>query len=304
MNARPAHVDTQPAGLAPPPGSATDWALEADAVTAGGGFRPALSDITLRLPAGAVLGLVGRNGAGKSTLLRCLVGLGAPARGECRLLGQPSLQLQDAQLARLGYVAQSPDLFDRLDAAGHFQQLGALYPGWDERRALALATVLGLPLGVPAHALSLGDQQKLSLVLALGHDPDLLILDEPMASLDPMTRRDVMCALFERAPHRPGRSIVISSHLLSDLERVVSHVAFLRDGRLQLMGTWDDLADQLRMLPAPPPDAPSANTPGQPAGLVHRCADGRCVVDASTLPAAGAAGQVLSLDTLFMLLNA
>ncbi|MDT7834542.1 ATP-binding cassette domain-containing protein [Aquabacterium sp. OR-4] len=291
---------TDASALAPPD---TDWALEADAITVAGGFRPALSELTLRLPTGAVLGLVGCNGAGKSTLLRCLVGLGAPARGQCRLLGQPALQLQDAQRERLGYVAQAPDLFGHLDALAHFQSLGHLYRGWDDQRALALARLLSLPLDVKAAQLSPGEQQKLSLVLALGHDPDLLILDEPMASLDPLTRRDVMRALFERAPHRADRSIVISSHLLSDLERVVSHVAFLRDGRLQLMGAWDDLAEQVRRIPL------SAAELGQlPARSLLRlpgaaAARQPVLVDTRHAPALATEGRALSLDELFMDLN-
>ncbi|MEK8049928.1 ABC transporter ATP-binding protein [Ideonella sp. DXS22W] len=279
-----------------------EWALQAEDVTAAGVRRPALSGVTLRLPQGAVLGLVGRNGAGKSTLLRCLVGLGAPERGECRLLGQPSLQLHDAQRHRLGYVSQSPDLFDRFDAVAHFQHFGALYAGWDDRRALALATQLGLPLGVRAGNLSLGDQQKLSLVLALGHDPDVLILDEPMASLDPVSRRDVMRALFSRARARPDRSIVISSHLLSDLERVVTHVAFLRDGHLQLVGEWDRLSESVRLVSL---DAQALDRLPR-AAVIHRLGPTGCnevLVDGSRAPALAGHGQALGLDELFAALN-
>lgn len=288
------------AALPPPAGG---WAVQAEHLSVVHDMHPVLSDVNLHLPIGAVLGLVGRNGAGKSTLLRCLVGLGAPSGGECQLLGQAALALQDAQRERLGYVAQTPDLFDRLDAVGHFHSLGRLYAGWDDRRALALATQLNLPLGVKAAQLSLGDQQKLSLVLALGHDPDLLILDEPMASLDPLSRRDVMRALFERAPHRPDRSIVISSHLLTDLERVVTHVAFLRDGHLQLMGAWDDLADRVRRmtlsaddLAALPPQA-LLRTGASPSSATN-------LVDTRRAPWLAAHGHALGLEDLFVALNA
>lgn len=263
---------------------------------------PVLSDIHLRVPPGAVLGLVGRNGAGKSSLIRCLVGLSVPSSGQAFLLGAPALDLPDAVRARLGYVAQTPDLLDQLNGEQHLRTFGALYPRYDERRALALATQLQLPLGTSAKNLSLGDQQKLSVVLALAHDPDLLILDEPVASLDPLTRRDFMRALFQRrSDASTPRTVLISSHLLSDLERVVSHVAFMRDGRLQLVDEWDALAEHLRLLVLPDGDQ---GLPTQ--GVVQkRLADGQAQVlfdnRLAGLPAG--TGQALGMDELFDALN-
>lgn len=187
-----------------------------------------LGPVDLRIPEGAVVGLVGRNGAGKSTLMRCLLGLQTPDAGEARLLGEPSLALSDAVRERLGYAAQTPDLFPRLTGQEHLDEMAAVYPGVHLPDALALAARLDLPLGRRASALSLGDQQKLAVVLALAHDPDLLLLDEPVASLDPISRRDFMRALFALRRKPEPRTVLVSSHLLSDLERVVSHVLFLR----------------------------------------------------------------------------
>ncbi|MDY0744226.1 ABC transporter ATP-binding protein [Paucibacter sp. R3-3] len=265
-----------------------------------------LQDVSFQLPEGAVIGLVGRNGAGKSSLLRCLLGLALPTSGNSRLLGCPSQALTDDLRERLGYVAQTPDLFGWLNGHEHLHELGRLYRDFDERRALALATRLDLTMSTRADKLSLGDQQKLSVVLALAHDPDLLLMDEPVASLDPLARRDFMRALFaERSPAKADRprSVLLSSHLLGDLERVVSHVMFLREGRVQLVDEWDALVENLRLLKL---DAePDAALPG----LVHCRPAGRGVwhalFDLRHVDGIGAdRGQVLRMDDLFEELNA
>ncbi len=253
-----------------------------------------LDRIDLSIPEGAVVGLVGRNGAGKSTLMRCLLGLTTPSEGETRLLGEPSLALTDAVRERLGYAAQTPDLFPRLTGLAHLDEMAALYPGVHLPGAVALAARLDLPLGRRADALSLGDQQKLAVVLALAHDPDLLLLDEPVASLDPISRRDFMRALFAMRRKAAPRTVLVSSHLLSDLERVVSHVLFLREGRVQLFVEWDDAVEHLRCVPAPEPD---------PAGLHWSAAQGgQLLVDSRQRPdAAGLPG--LGMEDLLEVLN-
>jgi ABC-2 type transport system ATP-binding protein len=253
-----------------------------------------LDRIELSIPEGAVVGLVGRNGAGKSTLMRCLLGLQTPDEGGSRLLGEPSLALTDAVRERLGYAAQTPDLFPRLTGAEHLDEMAAVYPGVHLPEAVALAARLDLPLGKRAEALSLGDQQKLAVVLALAHDPDLLLLDEPVASLDPISRRDFMRALFAMRRKPAPRTVLVSSHLLSDLERVVSHVLFLRDGKVQLFIEWDEAVEHVRCVPAPQPDA---------AGLHWSAAQGgQMLVDSRQRPEA--AGQpALGMEDLLELLN-
>lgn len=278
-------------------------ALTVSAVTLRQRHDTVLDRVDLCVPHGAVVGLVGRNGAGKSTLLRCLVGLTAPDEGHCALLGAPSLDLPDRVRECLGYVAQTPDLFESLDAAAHFQRLGALYPGWSDRRALEIAVRLDLPLGVRASRLSIGDQQKLSVVLALAHDPDLLVLDEPVAALDPTTRRNFMRAVFERRePDAPPRTVLVSSHLLTDLERVVTHVAFLRQGAVQLFDEWDAIAEHVRLLVLPS----EVVLPIGERCVLHRRTlreQTRIVFDARHVNAPVPGGQALSLDDLFEELN-
>jgi ABC-2 type transport system ATP-binding protein len=256
-----------------------------------------LDGVSIDIHAGAVVGLVGRNGAGKSTLLRCLAGLAAPDSGSAVLLDCPSLQLTDAVRERIGYVAQTPDLFEWMTVQEHLFTIGRAYPRWDEKRCLALAARLDLPLDARVSALSGGDQQKLSVVLALAHDPDVLLFDEPVASLDPMTRREFMRAIFsgERAEER---TVIISSHILSDLERVVTHVAFIREGKLQLVDSWDAMLECYRLIPPA-----IANGPVPADAVVHHTRGGQRLVDTRRAPALAETGRPLSLDELFVELN-
>lgn len=257
-----------------------------------------LQGIDLAIPEGAVVGLVGRNGAGKSTLLRALLGLQSIDDGDSRLLGSPSTALDDAVKARLGYAAQTPDLFAGLNGHDHLTQMAEVYAGVDQRQALALAARLDVPMGRTAETLSLGDQQKLAVVLALAHDPDLVLLDEPVASLDPISRRDFMRVLFSARQRETPRTVLISSHLLSDLERVVTHVLFLREGRVQLFEAWDDCTEYLRVRPCPERPATLA------AGELHWSAaqGGRLLVD-QRRTAAAALDQPLGMEDLMEVLN-
>jgi ABC-2 type transport system ATP-binding protein len=256
--------------------------------------RRVLNDISFAVPKGAVVGLVGRNGAGKTSLLRCLVGLATPCTGESHLLGCSSLALIDSVRDRIGYVAQTPDLFEWMDVQEHLRTIGRAYSRWNEYRCFLLAMRLELPLRCAVGKLSFGDKQKLAVVLALAHDPDVLLLDEPVSSLDPLTRREFMRSLFSE---RVDRTIILSSHLLSDLERVVSHVAFLRSGRLQLFDAWDSLLEHLRFV-----EVSESEVPRSAVVCGHGVKSG-CVVDTRLAPELAGSGQPLALDDLFVVLN-
>ncbi|MBR7747092.1 ABC transporter ATP-binding protein [Undibacterium baiyunense] len=248
------------------------YAIECDRLHLAYGFKSVLNDINLAIPQGAVVGLIGANGSGKSSLLRCIVGLQVPQAGEVRIFNTPTLSINDAIRERLGFVAQAADLFPWLTVEKHIKMIGQAYPRWQERRALELAIRLRLPMTREVNQLSSGDQQKLAVVLALAHQPDLIVMDEPVSSLDPMTRRDFMRSLFQDSAFKFDfysnedeefesdttsstqqfqyhPTIIISSHLLSDLERVISHVAFIRDGRIQLFEEWDNVLAFIRIIP-------------------------------------------------------
>ncbi len=275
----------------------TDFAINATDLSLSVDGTHILHSINLQVPAGAVVGLVGRNGAGKSSLLRCLAGITEPTAGSSTLLDCPSLDLTDPVRERIGFVAQTPDLFEWMSVIEHLRMIGRAYPRWNEDRCLILAAKLDLPLGKKVASLSGGDQQKLAVVLALAHDPELLLLDEPVSSLDPLTRREFMRAIFDGG-EQAERTVIISSHILTDLERVVSHVAFMRDGYLQLFDSWDGMLEHLRLVSADVPHVP-------PSAIVHhRRGAAQCVIDTRRASAFAGFSRVMALDELFVELNA
>lgn len=276
----------------------TSPAINADKLTLTRDNTAILDAISLAIAPGSVVGLVGRNGAGKSSLLRCLAGLVEPDSGTSSLFGCPSLELSDAVRARIGYVAQAPDLFEWMNVYEHLRLVGQAYPAWDEQRCLVLAARFALPLGKAVRELSGGDQQKMAVVLALAHDPDLLLLDEPVSSLDPLARQEFMRAMFGTRAEHGERTIVVSSHILTDLERVVSHVVFMRRGKLQLFDAWDAMLEYLRLAPS--------TTKLPDAALVHRAPGAATmVVDIRHAPGAASAdtGKAMTLNELFAELN-
>ncbi|RTL18702.1 MAG: ABC transporter ATP-binding protein [Burkholderiales bacterium] len=194
---------------------------------------------------GQVVGLLGRNGAGKTTLLETLLGLREPEAGQVRLLGQPVAQLDDATRARIGYVPQSSDLFEAFTPAQLLAYFRSFYPRWNEAKVEGLMSRWEIPRDQAIRKLSGGQKQRLSIIRALAHEPDLLVLDEPVASLDPAGRRDFLRELVGEVLDR-GATVVFSTHILSDLERVAFNVAFLTQGRIALQAPLDELLDQVR----------------------------------------------------------
>jgi ABC-2 type transport system ATP-binding protein len=201
--------------------------------------RWALSDCSLQIPEGRVTGLVGPNGAGKSTLLNLAVGLLTPDAGTVTVLdGQPGSG--PAQLAQVGFVAQDTPVYAGLSVADHLRFGAHLNPGWDAGYAAARVGRLGLDPGQRAGKLSGGQRAQLALTLALAKRPRLLILDEPVASLDPLARREFLQDLMEAVAEHEV-SIILSSHLVNDLERVCDYLVVLAASRVQIAGDVDAL---------------------------------------------------------------
>jgi ABC-2 type transport system ATP-binding protein len=229
--------------------------LESRALTKRYGKRPALTDCTLSIPAGRIAGLVGPNGAGKTTLLNLAVGLLAPTSGTIRVLGGTPGSSRD-QLARVGFVAQDTPAYAWLTVADHLKLGARMNPGWDAKLAAHRIESLGLDPRQRAGKLSGGQRAQLALTLAIAKRPEFLILDEPVASLDPLARRQFLQGLMEAAVEHE-LSVLISSHLVADLERVCDYLIVLIESRVQLAGDVDQLLAAHQLLTGPRCD-PSA----------------------------------------------
>jgi ABC-2 type transport system ATP-binding protein len=199
----------------------------------------ALRECTLEIPAGRVVALVGPNGAGKSTLLNLAVGLAAPSGGEVTVLGGRRAG-SPAALDGIAFVAQDTPLYKSLSVADMIYVTRSLNRRFDQPYANARLEELGIPLRRKAGRLSGGQQAQLALTLALARRPRLLILDEPVAMLDPVARHDFMATVLA-AVAADGVSVLLSSHVLTELERVASYLVLLSQGRVRLAGEVEDL---------------------------------------------------------------
>jgi ABC-2 type transport system ATP-binding protein len=216
------------------------------------GRRWALRDCSLQVPAGSIVGLVGANGAGKSTLMHLAVGLLAPTSGTITVLGaKPAAGAH--QLARVGFVAQDAPLYPGLRVAEHLRLGRRLNPGWDAHAASARIQRLGLDPRQRAGHLSGGQRAQLALTLAVAKRPELLLLDEPVASLDPLARREFLQRLMETVVDQ-RLTVVLSSHLLADVERACDHLIVLAAGEVVLAGDVEELLAGHRVLSGPPRD--------------------------------------------------
>jgi ABC-2 type transport system ATP-binding protein len=217
------------------------------------GRRWALHDCTLSVPEGKVVGLVGPNGAGKTTLLHLAVGLLAPTSGTITVLGgRPGGGPK--QLGRVGFVAQDTPTYAGLSVAKHLRMGAWLNPTWDDHLAENRIAQLGLDPRQRAGSLSGGERAQLALTLAIAKRPDLLVLDEPVASLDPLARREFLQGLMEVVAAQ-GVSVVLSSHLVADLERVCDYLVVLVASHVQLAGEVDTLLASHHRLSGPRRDA-------------------------------------------------
>jgi ABC-2 type transport system ATP-binding protein len=221
--------------------------------------RWALTDCTLSIPAGRVTGLVGPNGAGKTTLLHMATGMLAPTTGTITVLGGQPASGPD-QLAKVGFVAQEAPTYAGLSVADHLKLGARLNPGWDAGMAQDRITRLGLDPAQKAGKLSGGQRAQLALTLAIAKKPQLLMLDEPIASLDPLARREFLQVLMEFTAEQEV-SVVMSSHLMADLERVCDYLIVLMASKVRLTGPVDELVATHYRLTGPRCD-PAALPPG------------------------------------------
>ena len=213
------------------------------------GGQWALRECSIAVPAGRVCGLVGANGAGKTTLLRLLAGLSRPSSGTALVDGWAPAD-DAAFLAGVGYLAQEVPLYRRWTAADHLAFGAHMNPVWDDAVSLDRLRGLGIPLDRRLDALSGGMRAQVALALAMGKRPRVLLLDEPVAALDPLARREFLGSLAEAVAEQ-DLTVLLSSHLLPDLERICDHLVVLSEGRPVLCGAIDELLETHQLLRAP-----------------------------------------------------
>ncbi len=207
------------------------------------GAIQALNRVDLEIEQGRIVGLLGANGAGKSTLLRHIIGLYLPDRGQCTTLGCPAAKLGPAELARIGYVHQEGELIDWMTAAQLIRYVSVYYSNWNKDLEEKLVDQFEISPKSRVGSLSPGQRQRLAILIAICFEPELLILDEPAAALDPLARAQFLDLLLQMI-QEPGRTIVISSHILSDVEKVIDHAVIMKAGRIVADAGFDELREK------------------------------------------------------------
>lgn len=230
--------------------------VECTAVSKAYGRKPVLRALDLQIPAGSVVGLLGKNGAGKTTLLKAALGLIQSDSGRITTLSHDAWDLPPEAKARLGYVPQIPALYPWMKVRHMLDYTASFYPRWDHGLIHRLLGEWELDEEVLIGPLSAGQLQKLAILLALGHRPDLLVLDEPAAALDPVARRAFLSTLLEIVADTPEahgagqnlRTVLFSTHITADLERVADRVAILKEGAIVFHDDLDRLKDGVKRL--------------------------------------------------------
>ena len=227
-----------------------------------------LKDICANARPGDIIGLVGLNGSGKTTLLECALGFSPVSGGSVTVFGENSYQLSDgATKARIGFVPQKEELLAQINGKHYLQLVASFYPHWNNSLVERLCREWQIPLDKKILKLSVGQRQKLAIVSAIGHEPDLLVLDEPVASLDPMARRQFLQELVDIVAAR-NCTVVFSTHIINDLERVANRIWLLKDGLITMDAELDSLKEQIARIQLPiNVDVPESQLNGY---LLHR----------------------------------
>ncbi|MEJ2204375.1 MAG: ABC transporter ATP-binding protein [Gemmatimonadota bacterium] len=202
----------------------------------------ALKDVSFSLPGGFVMGLVGPNGAGKTTIIKLIMNLIRPEAGSIRLFGLDHRAHEAEVKARIGWVYDVAPFYMDASLKDTKRAVSIFYPGWDESLFQELALQFQLPLRKKLKSLSQGMKTKFALALALSHDADLLVLDEPTTGLDPVVRRELLHG-FSGLLQDEGKSILFSTHITTDLERIADYVTFIQDGAITLSASREALTE-------------------------------------------------------------
>jgi len=208
------------------------------------GAKAALTDVSARVEPGDVVGILGKNGAGKTTLFEVLLGFSPPSAGSVAIFGEDCLRLSSSVKGRIGFVPQQDELLGMLTGRQQLAITAAFHSSWDHSLIERLLAEWSVPTTQRIQSMSVGERQKLSVLTALGHHPELLVLDEPVASLDPIARRQFLAQLFD-ASEGQTRAVLFSSHIVSDIERAATKIWIVKDGRLYWQGDADALKESV-----------------------------------------------------------
>jgi ABC-2 type transport system ATP-binding protein len=209
------------------------------------GNKTALDDLSLTVPRGGVFGLIGGNGAGKTTVIKHILGLLKAQTGTVRVFGLDPVANPVGTLGRIGYLSENRDLPDWMSVGQLMRYTQAFFPNWDESYAEQLRLAFDLDPKARIKTLSRGQRARAGLLVALAHRPELLVLDEPSSGLDPVVRRDILGAII-RTIADEGRTVLFSSHLLDEVERVADRVAIIHQGRILLTAPMEEIKDTHR----------------------------------------------------------
>jgi ABC-2 type transport system ATP-binding protein len=209
------------------------------------GPTTALDDVCLAIRRGGVFGLIGNNGAGKTTLIKHILGMFRAQSGTVRVFNLDPVENPVGTLGRIGYLSEDRDLPDWMRVGELMRYTQAFFPTWDETYAEELRDMFDLDADARVKNLSRGQRARAGLLAALAHRPELLVLDEPSSGLDPIVRRDILGAII-RTIADEGRTVLFSSHLLDEVERVADEVAIIHQGRILLAATMDEIKDTHR----------------------------------------------------------
>jgi ABC-2 type transport system ATP-binding protein len=219
-----------------------DSVIRIERLTRHFGAKAALNGVSLTVPRGSVFGLVGENGAGKTTLIKHILGLLRAEGGSVHVFGLDPVRDCVGVLGKVGYLSEENDLPGWMRVSEFLAYMRAFYPNWDDEYAAELYRAFDLDPHGRLRNLSKGQRARASLVAALAHRPDLLVLDEPSSGLDPIVRRDILGAIIRTITHQ-GRTVLFSSHLLDEVERVSDHVAMLHRGHVLFCASLDDIKE-------------------------------------------------------------
>ena len=286
--------------------------IEIKNVTRRFGKKLALENVSLTVPRGGVFGLIGGNGAGKTTLLKHVMGMLKAQSGSVKVFGMDPIAHPVGVLSRMGYLSEERDLPSWMRVSELIRYTQAFYPTWDVRFAEELREMFELDPNAKVRSLSRGQRARAGLLVALAHRPELLVLDEPSSGLDPDVRRDILGAII-RTIAEDGRTVLFSSHLLDEVERVADHIAMIHEGRVVLANSMDDLKGSYRRVTLrfetpvvdPPKLLGGRNTQGAGSEWTYICT----VVDGDMGQVRGAAESMgaqvveesaLSLDEIFV----